>query len=205
MLLKDYLLTNSTVVTDLIETFYLLSGCDQLNNDSSKFIKSRIFETNISRKLPDLKFEDAKHYDFSYKEFDKVVKISLKTANKLFQHKVKRTTKIVLVNTQGKNKKINIAELDFDYLLLISPLQKGIALCNKDNIKEKEFINCDSQAKCQIAHKHLEFIKSPNYKIKKSDLTIKFNETVKNRIDTFVNDVYDSAERLSKNNTDEIC
>ena len=201
MLLKDYLLSNSTVVTDLIETFYLLSGCDQLNNDSSKFIKSRIFETNISRKLPDLKFEDAKHNYFSYKEFDKVVKISLKTANKLFQHRIKRTTPIVLVNIQGKNKRINIDDIDFDYLLLISPLQKGIALCKKDHVKPS---NYGSQIKCQIEHKHLEFIKLPDYKIKKSEHTVKINGIIKNLIDNFVNDVYDSAERLIKNNTNEI-
>jgi len=162
---------------EFLETTARLTCAKNLNKPTRRFVKSEIMDDKLSEIL-EIDYVDEVAYDAIWNG----KKISIKTEQKAFQPKTRTTSQLAMANLAGANSEAKIANVEFDYLLIISTIQKGIALAER---KDVEMQLSGSQLKAQISFDKLKFIIEPDFKAKRIDLDQeqenKINEFIKQR------------------------
>ena len=159
---------------EFLETTSRLTCAKNLNKPTRRFVKSEIMDDKLSEIL-EIDYVDEVAYDAVWNG----KKISIKTEQKAFQPKTRTTSQLAMANLAGANSESKIANVEFDYLLIISTIQKGIALAEKKDVEMKL---SGSQLKTQISFEKLKFIIEPDFKAKRIDL----NQDQENKINEFI-------------------
>ena len=168
MTFVEYMLKNKDKVRNWIQKMEPISNSPVLNTASHRFLKGLIYEKTLSWTFPEIIHVDTDGYDSEYNG----EKISIKTELKLFQVRKKQTKHIMLKNkmSSGLNFDEELATLDFDFLLLVSTVQHGVAICTKKDLIEHNCFSKSSgdQILVQVPYEILTFIVEPDFSNKKT-------------------------------------
>jgi len=178
----DRCIDHQDSLKEFLEVTSRLTCAKNLNKPTRRFVKSEIMDDKLSEIL-EIDYVDEVAYDAIWNG----KKISIKTEQKAFQPRSRTTSQLAIANLAGENSIHKSHNVEFDYLLIISTVQKGMALAER---KDVEMILSGSQLKAQIPFDKMKFIVEPNFKAKRIELNEKQETQINNFIKKRNRDVY---------------
>lgn len=146
-------------IIDYLNSIYKITASKFLNTPSMRFTKGCIVDFCLSQIVTEFEYVDEQYYDVIFNEY----KISIKSEQKMFQKRLNKTKEIVISNLNGENTESKIDLIDFDYLLIVSTAQKGVAIARRSDI-HMQLKN--SQIVTEIPFENLHFVVYPDFKLR---------------------------------------
>jgi hypothetical protein len=174
-----------------------LTCSEFLNKPSMRFVKSHVLDSNFCKIFPGMNYVDEPGHDAVFNG----EKISIKTEQCIFT-KNQYTKDITMVNLNSSKKEYTdeqiltkMEETDFDYLLLIATVQKGIGFVAKGDITMRLV---GSQLKAKIDQSKIVFVVDPDYDAEKIPVEEEKNRKLKEAHERFCNEIYNIFDDKKK-------